>query len=394
VPEVFHRRELAEQMTQQLLRPQVLQEALRSGLFLSGVRRTGKSTFLKHDLIPALERAGAIVIYADLWENKDTIAPTGQILRAVREKLEELTTPLSAALRALRKVVSAEVAAHGLKLKFDLTKLGEAGQVSLAQAFTQLVDEAKTDLVLIVDEVQECLMDEEGQRLLHALKAARDAVNLRPSTPGHFLFVGTGSHRALLQEMATRRKEAFFGATSHDFPVLGADYVQYLFERLRRTSDTLLPSKAAAIEGFNDLRNRPEDLAIALQTLNHVEVSSADPDAVFRGIIAAQRTQQADKELWALERLGPLAEVVFERIASSSGEDARGIYSNEARTAYANVLGKAVSTEEVQKAVQALQAENLVMRRGHGAYTVADPFVRQIWLERGSPSLPPESGLE
>jgi hypothetical protein len=75
---------------------------------------------------------------------------------------------------------------------------------------------------------------------------------------------------------------------------------------------------------------------------------------------------------------------------SSSGEDARGIYSNEARTAYANVLGKAVSTEEVQKAVQALQAENLVMRRGHGAYTVADPFVRQIWLERGGPSLPPE----
>lgn len=50
--------------------------------------------------------------------------------------------------------------------------------------------------------------------------------------------------------MATRRKEAFFGATSHDFPVLGAGYVQYLFERLHRTSDTLLlPSQAAAIEG-------------------------------------------------------------------------------------------------------------------------------------------------
>lgn len=368
----------------------MLQEALRSGLFLSGVRRTGKSTFLKHDLIPTLEQAVAIVIYTDLWEYKDTIAPTGQVLKAVREKLEELNTPLSAALRALGKVISAEVAAHGLKLKLDLTKLGEAAQVSLAQAFTRLVDEAKTDLVLIVDEVQECLIDEEGQRLLHALKAARDAVNLRPATPGHFLFLGTGSHRALLQEMATRRKEAFFGATSHDFPVLGADYVLYLFERLRRTSNTMLPSEAAAIKGFNELRNRPEDLVIALQTLNHVEASSAHPDAVFLGIVAAQRTQQADKELWALERLGPLAEVVFERIASSSGEDARGIYSSEARTAYANILGKAVSTEEVQKAVQALQAENLVMRRGHGAYTVVDPFVRQIWLEREDPSLAPK----
>ena len=171
--EVFHRHELAAQMTQQLLRPVALQETLRSGLFLSGVRRTGKSTFLKHDLIPALEQAGAIVVYADLWENKETVEPTGQILKAVREKLEELQTPLSATLRALGKVLSAEVAAHGLKFKFDLTKLGEAGEVSLAQAFTQLVDQTKTDLVLIVDEVQECLISEDGQSLLRALKAAR-----------------------------------------------------------------------------------------------------------------------------------------------------------------------------------------------------------------------------
>lgn len=387
--EVFHRHELAAQMTQQLLRPVALQETLRSGLFLSGVRRTGKSTFLKHDLIPALEQAGAIVVYADLWENKETVEPTGQILKAVREKLEELQTPLSATLRALGKVLSAEVAAHGLKFKFDLTKLGEAGEVSLAQAFTQLVDQTKTDLVLIVDEVQECLISEDGQSLLRALKAARDAVNLRPSTPGHFLFIGTGSHRALLQEMATRRKEAFFGATSHDFPVLGADYVQYLFERLS-LADTVLPSKAAAVQGFYELRNRPEELVIALQTLNRVEAAATNADAIFLGIVAAQRTAQADKELWVLERLGVLAEIVFDRIASSSGEDARGIYSIEARKAYSNVLGKEVSPEEVQKAVQALQSENLIMRRSHGSYTVADSFVRQIWRERRGPSLPPD----
>jgi hypothetical protein len=33
--------------------------------------------------------------------------------------------------------------------------------------------------------------------LMQALKAARDAINLRPSTSGHFLFIGTGSHRSL-----------------------------------------------------------------------------------------------------------------------------------------------------------------------------------------------------
>lgn len=51
----------------------------------------------------------------------------------------------------------------------------------MAEAFTQVVDEAKTDLVLIVDEVQECLGREDAQALMQALKAARDAINLRQS---------------------------------------------------------------------------------------------------------------------------------------------------------------------------------------------------------------------
>ena len=63
MPDIYRRPELAAQMTRQLLRPGVLDEGLRSGLFLSGLRRTGKTTFLLNDLIPALEEAGALVIY-------------------------------------------------------------------------------------------------------------------------------------------------------------------------------------------------------------------------------------------------------------------------------------------------------------------------------------------
>lgn len=62
----FHRTALAEQMARQLLNPGVLDEGLRSGLFISGVRRTGKTTFLQADLVPALEATGALVIYVDL----------------------------------------------------------------------------------------------------------------------------------------------------------------------------------------------------------------------------------------------------------------------------------------------------------------------------------------
>ena len=50
--DIYRRPEMAVQMAKQLLHPGVLDEGLRSGLFLSGVRRTGKTTFLLNDLIP------------------------------------------------------------------------------------------------------------------------------------------------------------------------------------------------------------------------------------------------------------------------------------------------------------------------------------------------------
>jgi hypothetical protein len=140
VAEVFRRPELAAELASRLLRPGVLDEGLRSGLVLSGLRRTGKTTFLRTDLVPELEAQGAVVIYVDLWSN---------------------------------------------------TKVSPAAQV---QAFTELVDQSGGDVVLIVDEVQQAISTEEGNQMLLALKAARDAINPRPGTPGHFLFLGTGSH--------------------------------------------------------------------------------------------------------------------------------------------------------------------------------------------------------
>lgn len=73
-----------------------------------------------------------------------------------------------------------------------------------------MVDQAKTDLVLIIDEVQHAIPSDDGNQLLLALKAARDAINPRPNTPGYFLFIGTGSHRAQVSEMTAKRNQAFF----------------------------------------------------------------------------------------------------------------------------------------------------------------------------------------
>lgn len=376
----FSRPALAAQMAKQLIHPDLLSEGLRSGLFLSGLRRTGKTTFLHNDLIPALEAEGALVIYVDLWS--DIKANPAQLVRnAVRRAFEELQTPGSSMLKKLAKVSNVDIGALGLKFGFKIDQVGEPEGVPLAQAITEVVDQAGTDLVLIVDEVQQAITTEEGNQLLLALKAARDAVNLRPGTPGHFLFIGTGSHRAMVSELTTRRTQAFNGATSLPYPVLDADYVAYLIERLKADGAPHVPSLEVAHAAFRTLGNRPEQMIKALRQLQMHLPAGSDPDSYLPVIAATLRSAAADIELAKLEQLGTLATAIFERVANADG-DAKGIFSAEAAADYSNVIGREVKVEEIQPVVNDLMDANLIMRRAHGLYGITDPFVQEAWREK------------
>lgn len=377
---VFLRPQLAAQMAGQLLRPGVLDEGLRSGLFLSGLRRTGKTTFLRNDLIPALEEAGALVIYVDLWSNAQA-NPATLVHAAISSALQELQKPASALLQKLKRIGGADIGAFGFKFGFKLDSLGQAGGATLAEALTSVVDQARTDVVLIVDEVQHAITSDDGNQLLLALKAARDAINPRPDTPGHFLFIGTGSHRALVSELTARRNQAFAGATSIAYPVLDADYVAYLLDRLAQNGIAPLPSLTVAVQAFRTLSNRPEEMMRALRQLVVSLPPGANPDEHLPVIAATLRSAAVDIELLKVEQLGGLAMAVFERIAAAPG-DARGIFSAEAAAEYAAAIGRDVRIEEIQPVVNELMAANIIMRRGHGMYCVTDPFVQEIWRER------------
>ncbi|MGY2223428.1 ATP-binding protein [Pseudomonas gingeri] len=374
---IFQRPELAESMANQLLNPGVLDEGLRSGLFLSGLRRTGKTTFLRNDLIPALEAAGALVIYVDLWSN--TLANAATLVHnAIRKTLKELQTPGSSILETLKRVSNVDLGAAGFKFGFKLDSIGNADGTTLAQALTEVIDQAKTDLVLIIDEVQQAIFSDDGNQLLLALKAARDAINPRPNTPGHFLFIGTGSHRAQVSELTAKRNQAFSGATSAPYPLLKSDYVEFLLNRLAMTvKKEKLPSLEAAVEAFNTLGNRPEEMLKALRQLLQQD---GDPDLFLPVIASTLRSAAASIELEKVEQLGSLAQAIFNKIAATEG-DARGIFSIDAAAEYSKTVGREVRVEEIQPVVIALLAENIIMRRGHGIYAITDQFVQEIWLE-------------
>lgn len=367
-------------MTTQLLKPGVLDEGLRSGLFLSGLRRTGKTTFLLNDLIPALEEAAALVIYVDLWSNTQT-SPAVLVLAAVRKTLAELQTPASSILQKLKRVSSADVGAFGFTFGFELDRVGTEDGPTLAQALSEVVDQAKTNVVMIIDEVQHAITSDDGNQMLLALKSARDAINPRPGTPGHFIFIGTGSHRALVSELTARRNQAFAGATSVPYPVLSGDYVEHLLKRLSQEGASPLPTLAVAIQAFATLGNRPEELLKALRHLSRHLPPGGNPDEHLPVIAAMLRSTAADIELMKVEQLGGLATAIFARIASTDG-DARGVFSAEAASDHTKAIGREVRVEEIQPVVNDLLAANLIMRRGHGMYGVTDPFVQEIWREK------------
>lgn len=67
---VFHRPDYARALARQLLQPSLLDQNLSSGVFLSGIRRIGKTTFIRQDFVPALLDDGALVLYVDLWTDR------------------------------------------------------------------------------------------------------------------------------------------------------------------------------------------------------------------------------------------------------------------------------------------------------------------------------------
>lgn len=372
----YRRTALAQQMAQQLLRPSFLDTSLRSGLFLSGQRRVGKTTFLATDLIPALEALGAIVVYVDLWSQPQS-NPADLVHGAIRQALQELQTPGSGILRRLKQVSSIDAGAAGFKFGFKLADVGKDQGASLARAFTELIDQARTDVVLIVDEVQHALGSTDGDTLLHALKAARDAINTRPGTPGHFLFIGTGSHRARVQELTLKGNQAFNGAVTNEFPVLGRDFIDYVLEQVRPQLGAMLPSADVAEAAFRAMGSRPEELMKALNILRSLP-PDALPDEHLPTIAQSLGAAAADVELQKVEAMGPLAQAVFSRICSIGG-DVKGVFTAEALKAYAAQIGREATAQEVQGIIGQMTAANLLMRVKHGHYGVTDPFVEKAW---------------
>ncbi|MEY4751438.1 MAG: hypothetical protein RIQ60_3652 [Pseudomonadota bacterium] len=374
---VFHRPDYAAALAQQLLHPGPLDQGLRSGVFLTGIRRIGKTTFIRQDFVPALLDHGALVLYVDLWTDRSR-PPMALMHEAVRTAAAELGQPASAVLHKLRRVKGVNFGAAGISLGVQLDGLGTPAGATLAEVFVDLVRQSQGDVVLLIDEVQQAMASQDGQDLLFALKAARDRINTATDLPGRLLIVGTGSHKSLVTDMATRRSQAFAGAHTAAFEPLGLDYVEWFLTRVQ-AAGLAVPTAQAAFAGFRDIGCRPEELAKAVRQFQD-EIAAgrgADADTAFATICATLATAAAELDIQAIEDAGELATLAFSRIAAGH---VRGFYAAETLAAFSASLGREISANDMTPAIDKLVAANLIVRKGHGSFEIADPFVKQVWL--------------
>ncbi|MBC7709513.1 MAG: ATP-binding protein [Rhizobacter sp.] len=375
---IFHRPDLAERLARVVLDDSPT-SASPSGVFLSAPRRTGKTTFLRQDLIPALTGAGALVVYVDLWS--DRAADPGKVIVAA------VKATLSAHAPAVKRLAE-KVGIKGGKvagIEFSVDKIGVGDGATLVDMFVALSDTTKQLIVLLIDEAQHASTSSAGADALFALKAARDELNSNP----HFglRVVCTGSNQDKLAMLRSSKDQAFFGAPLVPFPALGNDFIDWFCANTKGLPGPLLPQTVAPL--FRRAGNRPEMLGAAVDALRFdFELSADRVQARFNEAVETQIHDVNQDLLRTIHSLTPIQAAVF-KVMAASGTDFAPF---EAATLerYQRVMRSSGDKEHrqmqitnVQQSLTALQEKGLAWRAARGVYAIDDPLTVDVMRRHG-----------
>lgn len=368
------RPELAQTLVAALQGKALLGDA-HNGLFLAAPRRTGKSTFLQGDLLPALESAGVVVVYVDLWA--DTRRDPGAL---IAEAIGRALLPhLGLLARTAKKTGLDKINVAGW-LQVDPCKIGKADGLTLVDALRVLHESARKPVALIIDEAQHALTSEAGEAAMTALKSARDQLN----KPGavNLMLVMSGSDRDKLLRLVNANGAPFYGSQVQRMPPLGPDFIAHIAGLIEAQRPELRPVDAAALqEAFEAFGNRPQFFMAALgQVLSPL----AGLQGRFEDAMQEAARQQQDNDEAQMESdyqgLKPTEQVVLWRMLEQ-GQRFRP-YDAEALRFYRENLGRPISVAQAQKALEALRERMpaLVWKSARGEYAVEDAAMHR-WYE-------------
>jgi hypothetical protein len=363
----FHARpELARNLVEQIAGRNFFSSAT-NGLFLAAPRRTGKSMFLQHDLRPALEKEGVIVIYVDLWANKER-DPGDLIAERIAA---EVSKNLGVVARAAKE---SQITGIGSWLKIDTSKIGKIDGMTLADALRTLHDMSGKPIALIIDEAQHALTSAQGDTAMTALKSARDQLNSPEQT--NLMLVMSGSDRDKLMRLVNSNAAPFFGSTITTMPALGLDYVEALARQVETGNPALKPVNVEKLwQAFQRYRHRPEPFGSALRFLAN-PLNDPPPGPGFEDGLLTMSDEWRQDQQGTMESaflgLRPIEQAVLWRMLEQ--ESKFRPYDADALAFYKARLNKKITAQQVQNALDQLREQSPVLawRSARKEYSLED----------------------
>ena len=376
----YPRTELARQ-TSDLVEGRGLFDEGRAGVFLAAPRRTGKSTFLQHDLAPELADRGNEIVYVDLWSDRSR-DPAELIDEAIGRAIEARLGFVAKATRAAG-VEALDIAGV---MKIDTTKIGHHDGTTLTEALRGLRAVAAGPVVLMVDEAQHALTTRRGENTMAALKSARDTLN----GPGraNLLLIMTGSDRDKLLRLVNTHASPFLGGAIRDLPLLGEGFVRFVVGHIERERPDLAPVDERALAlAFAQFGHRPEVFERAIVDSLNPLVSETGR---FEGRVLEIAGGQCAHERAALAAtwlaMRPLERALLWRMLEAGARYRP--FGNDALEFYRAALhaldepAVRVTKSTVQKALDSLRDREppLVWKSAHGEYAI-DDIGTNAWYE-------------
>jgi hypothetical protein len=345
----------------------------RSGLFLAAPRRTGKSTFLRTDLVPTLDGQGWVTVYVDLWSDRNA-DPGRLIAGAIKNALGRY----SGAITKMAKSVGLDKVTVFGALSMSLASLDLPANVTLSDALEALCAAADKPVVLIVDEAQHALSSQAGMDAMFALKAARDHLNQGGDATQRLFLVFTGSNQDKLSRLVQKKAQPFFGSSVTRFPLLGKGYSDgYTAHINAKLSPDNQFTEEVMWEAFQLVGQRPEKLRDLVASVALEQGAGALAEGLKTGAAAFQDEIWSDMES-EFNALSIVQQAVLVHLIAMGKRYEP--FTQNALEAYAAYAGKEVTSSDAQAALNALREKNLVWKATHGDYALEDESMA-LWYK-------------
>ncbi len=361
-------------------RPEIAQGYLRAfnpgpaeALTLFAERRSGKTTFLRHDLSPEAIKAGLQPVLIDLWATRSD--PGKSLADGLETAARQLANPEHKGRFAkLLNTDVTNIGAAGFSIGLGSEKVVPPLQDNIGRIgfwTDQMVAASKRPILLMVDEVQAIAKAPNSIDVSSALRSALQKHGRKTIQP-----IFTGSSRDELDRIFAQSNAAFFRYGSQpDFPMPDAKFVDFMAEKFKAAVPGSNLDRGELLTAFEKFDHRPGPFRDMMTSLVNREP---------RDIKKEMQVQLGELYVYALaaaniDKLTPLDHAILEQLAvgGSPYTAAGGEYLSQRAG-----QGQTINNRYIRDSLDKMRELQLVRKEDRGSYLIEDRDVGKLIAEQ------------